>query len=191
MVRFFIGVVHDVLEEHCITFNISDWAEDIGQPPPTATPATRLSRYPEEGDEVLIVQPDSRFEIFFYFITPEYSEGTDQSNYVISLDYGVTGEGSAYVRIRKDSDGKYHIEANDNQGTNLQLTENLIEATIDFGGAKSEFSITNKTLDLSLNDGVKVLMSGEGKTLDITSGTSTIKMTNSDVTINGHLKVTV
>ena len=191
MVRFFIGTVFDVLEDQSITFNITDWADDIGSPPPSATPATRLSRYPQEGDEVLIIQPDAKFEIFLYLITPD-------DNFDVSLDYG-----PAYIRIRdanRDSDQNpdYYIEMNTSTGETLTMHDDLVELrvqdnsviqvtgdTITGSTANCNFNLTSDTLSLSGNGAT---IKASKNNISINSG-ATIEMNSSQVTINGHLRV--
>lgn len=173
MIRFMIGEVKEVTEDHTITFNLSDWAEEIGSPPPSATPLTKLTRFPQEGDEVFILQPDSKFEIFFYTLTPD-------DRFDISLNYGL-----AYVRIYKQDD-KYIIKADDSQKTTFTMTEN--QSMLEVAGS-ANVSVTNKGVSINGDGGIVEISNGSVSIRSSSDG-SVISMTNSDVTINNHLKVT-
>ena len=179
MIRFYIGTVNEVLENHVINFNVDTLAESL-QPPPQAVPLTKLTRFPQEGDEVFIIQPDSDFEIFFYTITPD-------SNFDISLNYG-----PAFIRITQDSNEKYHISGSDSQGSTFEFTENKIELVVnnDNGNSKYSQDATHTSLEVNGRASIKFDSSSSG-TVEVTSGNSNIKMSTTDVMINGHLKVTI
>lgn len=119
MIRFFIGEVYTVdPDTHTITFNIPYWADDIGGNPPMATPAMKLSRYPQEGDEVLILQPDTNFEIFMYFLTPD-------DNFDISMNYG-----PACIKIVNNGDDDnpdYSISIDTSNGSTINMDDGMIQ----------------------------------------------------------------
>lgn len=155
MIQFYIGKVETVLDNHVITFSVDTIADQLS-PAPKAVAAMKLTRYPQIGDEVLILRPDSDFEIFLYWLTSD-------DVFDISLNYD-----EAYIRIYKDDNDKYVIEANDSQGTVTTMTENSLIAKV--------------------GDNVSVEMTNSDITL--TTGNSYINIESSQVDVNGHLTVT-
>lgn len=159
MSRLFIGKAIECDEEQVVTFSILDFA-DVGDTL-TASPMCRLSRFPVEGDELLIIQPDSRVEIFMYTIMPEDRD--------ISLNYG-----KAKVKItattrpdEKGEDGEYEIELDTDTDSKIKLSKDKIE-------------VNTKKINASL----------EGEKAEISVDNSTkIEMTKDKVTINNHLEV--
>lgn len=119
MIRFFIGTVYTVdSSTHTITFNVPYWADEIGDTPPMATPAMKLSRYPQEGDEVLLLQPDTQFEIFMYFLTPD-------DDFDISMNYG-----SACIRIVNNGDDDnpdYSVTIDTSNGSTVNMDSSNIQ----------------------------------------------------------------
>jgi hypothetical protein len=66
LVKMYIGSVVGITPgTGVISFNIKNFAELGGLG--VASPATKLSRTPIVGEEVLLIQPNSDIEIFVYF----------------------------------------------------------------------------------------------------------------------------
>ena len=94
MVKLYIGtVVGFVPNTGLISFNIKGFAEIAGAG--TAIPMTKLAKQPIPGEEVLIIQPNSDLEIFYYLIL-------NQDKLGISIQNGI-----GYVRV--DSLGNVNI----------------------------------------------------------------------------------
>lgn len=159
MLRFFIGKAVKCDKDHTVTFSISDFA-DVGDSL-TATPFCKLSRLPLRGDELLIIQPDSRLEIFFYTIMPEDED--------ISMKFGkakiiisATSQPDA-----KGEKGEYEIDIDTDTDSKIKLSKDSIELA------------TKK---------IKASMSGTNAKITVDNSTS-IVMSKSKVTINNHLEV--
>ena len=159
MIRFFMATVQDVLADHVITFNVDTIADEL-QPPPEAVPAMKLTRYPQPKDEVFIVQPDSNFEIFLYWITPD--EGWD-----ISLNYG-----PASIRV---TDANYDPNADDpDANPDYQI---LLDTS-----NGSTVTMTGDTISLHRDNGSDIVLNGNaiqikqqvGGQISIDSGMGTV-----------------
>lgn len=166
MIRFFMATVQDVLADHVITFNVDTIADEL-QPPPEAVPAMKLTRYPQPKDEVFIVQPDSNFEIFLYWITPD--EGWD-----ISLNYG-----DAFIRVQ---DANYNPDADDPDGNpDYQI---LLDTS-----NGSTVTMTTDTIALHRDDGSDITLSGDN--IQIKQGGHTINMSNSETQISANTTIQI
>ena len=161
-----MATVQDVLADHVITFNVDTIAPDL-QPPPEAVPAMKLTRYPQPKDEVFIVQPDSDFEIFLYWITPD--EGWD-----ISLNYG-----NAFIRVTDvnydpdaddpDADPDYQILLNTSNGASVTMSKDTIALHKDDGS------------DITLN----------GDSIQIKQGNHTINMSQSNTQVSANASIQI
>lgn len=143
MVRIFIGRVETIEDNQIITFSFTD-IQDSMSPFPSASPMTKLTRYPEVGDEVMILQPDKDFEVFVYTITPD-------DNFDISLQYG-----NSYVKISESSDDTFPIDIKSDKSVTVNVNDN--KSTITANGDKinlkigdSEINMTDSNIVASVN----------------------------------------
>lgn len=162
MIKFFMATVQDVLADHVITFNVDTIAPDL-QPPPEAVPAMKLTRYPQPKDEVFIVQPDSDFEIFLYWITPD--EGWD-----ISLNYG-----NAFIRV---TDVNYDPDADDpDANPDYQILMNTSNG--------ASVTMSKDTIALHKDDGSDITLNGDS--IQVKQNSKEVTLTGNNITINSGM----
>lgn len=140
MIRIFIGKVETIEDNQIVTFSISDIQESMS-PFPSASPMTKLTRYPEVGDEVVIIQPDKDFEIFVYTLTPD-------ENFDISLQYG-----TSYIKI-SDSDNSFPINIYSEKSINLNVNDSTIlvnKDNVNLKIGKSEISMSSDKIVTNVN----------------------------------------
>lgn len=160
MIRFFIGKVTKAEKDHTIYFSISDFA-DVGDKL-TATPLTRLSRFPMQGDEVLILQPSSDVEVFLYSLMPN-----DQN---VTMTFGkanLTIKATKYPD-EKGSGGEYEITLDTDTKSKFTLSNDQVKVD------------TDKThLVMGKKESVKIYIDGGSK----------IEMSKTKTVINNHLEI--
>ena len=161
MVRIFIGRVETIEDNQVITFSFTD-IQDSMSPFPSASPMTKLTRYPEVGDEVMILQPDKDFEVFVYTITPD-------NNFDISLQYG-----NSYITISTSKD-KFPINIYSDESVTLNVNK---KSTITAESDKMTFNLENSTVKIS------------GNKIETTVGDYTITQEGSKLTIFDQVEVT-
>lgn len=161
MIRMFVGRVETIEDNQIITFSISDIQESMS-PFPSASPMTKLSRYPKVGDEVLILQPDKDFEVFVYTITPD-------DNFDISLQYG-----ESYITISTSND-KFPINIYSDESVTLNVNE---KSTITADSDKMTFNLGDSTVKIS------------GNKIETTVGGNSMVQESNKLTIFGQVEVT-
>lgn len=132
MVRIFIGRVETIEDNQIITFSFTD-IQDSMSPFPSASPMTKLTRYPEVGDEVMILQPDKDFEVFVYTITPD-------DNFDISLQYGKSS-----IKI-ENSDDTFPINIRSDKSVTISVND---KSTITADSEGMTFNLENSTVKIS------------------------------------------
>lgn len=142
MVRIFIGRVETIEDNQIITFSFTD-IQDSMSPFPSASPITKLTRYPEVGDEVMIIQPDKDFEVFVYTITPD-------DNFDISLQYG-----NSYIKISESKD-TFPIDIHSDKSVNININDDKSSITvngdkINLKIGKSEINMTDSNIVANVN----------------------------------------
>lgn len=145
MIRMFVGRVETIEDNQIITFSISDIQESMS-PFPSASPMTKLSRYPKVGDEVLILQPDKDFEIFVYTITPD-------DEFDISLQYE-----SSYIKISKSGD-TYPINVSSEDSLSININD---KSTINVNGDTINLKVENSEIKISSD---KIIANVNGKSI--------------------------
>lgn len=99
MIRFFIGKVESVNGSvHTIEFSMSDFTGSYIKIP--AVPLSPITTLPSVDDEVMILQPNSDIEVFYYTQMPK----STSSESCVQLKYG-----NSVVKIFKDSSDKFNI----------------------------------------------------------------------------------
>lgn len=163
MVRIFIGRVETIEDNQIITFSFTD-IQDSMSPFPSASPMTKLTRYPEVGDEVLILQPDKDFEVFVYTITPD-------DNFDISLQYG-----NSYVKIsKKSNDDTFPIDIKSDTSVTVNVND---KSTITADSDKMIFNLENSKVKIFKNK------------IETTVGKYTITQEGSKLNIFNQVEVT-
>lgn len=156
MVRIFIGRVETIEDNQIITFSFTD-IQDSMSPFPSASPMTKLTRYPEVGDEVMILQPDKDFEVFVYTITPD-------DNFDISLQYG-----NSYVKISESSDDTFPIDIKSDKSVTVNVNDN--KSTITANGDKINLKIGDSEINMTDSNIVSTVngksITQSGSSLDI------------------------
>lgn len=142
MVRIFIGRVETIEDNQIITFSFTD-IQDSMSPFPSASPMTKLTRYPEVGDEVMILQPDKDFEVFVYTITPD-------DNFDISLQYG-----NSYIKISESSD-TFPIDIKSDKSLTINVND---KSTITADSKGMSLSVESSTVNIS-KDKVETIVGG-------------------------------
>ena len=118
MVKFYVGKVESIDETfHTITFSMQDFTNSSAIPM-TAIPLVPATTVPEKDDEVFIVQPESRVEIFYYTQMPNPSEDSQ----FVELRYL-----NSIVKIVKDSKEGMHILIDSDNRSSISLTKDKIE----------------------------------------------------------------
>lgn len=161
MVRIFIGRVETIEDNQIITFSFTD-IQDSMSPFPSASPMTKLTRYPEVGDEVLILQPDKDFEVFVYTITPD-------DNFDISLQYG-----NSHITISTSND-KFPINIYSDDLIALNVND---KSTITADSEKMIFNLENSTVKIS------------GNNIETTVGENSVVQESGKLTIFKQVEVT-
>lgn len=145
MLRIFIGKVETIEDNQVITFSFTD-IQDSMSPFPSASPLTKLTRYPEVGDEVVIFQPDKDFEVFIYTITPD-------NNFDISLQYGKSSikieESEDTFPISIFSDKSVSINVNNKSTITADskgMTFNIGKSTVNISEDKIETTVNGKSI---------------------------------------------
>ena len=161
MVRIFIGRVETIEDNQIITFSFTD-IQDSMSPFPSASPMTKLTRYPEVGDEVMILQPDKDFEVFVYTITPD-------DNFDISLQYG-----NSYVTISTSND-KFPINIYSDESVTLNVNK------------KSTITVNSDGMSLSIGKSTVNISDGKVETI---VGENSMVQESGKLTIFGQVEVT-
>lgn len=161
MIRIFIGRVETIEDNQIITFSFTD-IQDSMSPFPSASPMTKLTRYPEVGDEVMILQPDKDFEVFVYTITPD-------DNFDISLQYG-----NSYITISTSND-KFPINIYSDESVTVNVND---KSTITAESDKMIFNLENSK--------VKIF----GNKIETTVGENSMVQESGKLTIFGQVEVT-
>lgn len=163
MVRIFIGRVETIEDNQIITFSFTD-IQDSMSPFPSASPMTKLTRYPEVGDEVIILQPDKDFEVFVYTITPD-------DKFDISLQYG-----NSYVKIsKKSNDDTFPIDIKSDTSVTVNVNG---KSTITADSKGTSLNVEGSTVNIS-KDKVETMVGG-----------NSMVQTSNKLTIFGQVEVT-
>ena len=118
MVKFYIGKVESIDETfHTITFSMQDFTNSSAIPM-TAIPLVPATTVPEQDDEVFIIQPESRVEIFYYTQMPNPSEDSQ----FVELKYL-----NSIVKIVKDSKEGMQILIDSDNRSSISLTKDKVE----------------------------------------------------------------
>ena len=112
MVKIYIGLITEVLEDYTIKFNIPGYAELAGEG--VASPAIKLTRFPDVNEEVMLIQPNDKIEIFTYLLMTQDEDGIslqylDKGWIRIDKEGAIFIENSSKGSIKLDKEGKVNI----------------------------------------------------------------------------------
>ena len=142
--RLFIGTVDSVESDYTIRFDLDTFEGNVS-PLPRATPATTTMRFPVEGDEVLIVQPNDKLDIFLYFITPFNQDGYLQVEYkTAKITVQEVNEGSPNITLECGTDSSIAMLKD-------SITVKASNTSIKLDG--NNFEITNGSSTISSDGG--------------------------------------
>lgn len=129
--RLYIGCVKKIDENQIISFTINDMytAEDKM---PQAVPLARLSKIAQEGDEVMIYQPNDMIELYYY---TQFMDGDKETDYT-SIEFNdshirVYRDGNVIMTTSGDS-GNINIDTSDASSGNISI-KSAGSLTIDSG----------------------------------------------------------
>ena len=169
MIRLYIGHVKEIDDNQIIGFTI-DGVYDNTDVLPKAVPLSRISRVArvDESDEVLIVQPNSDIELYYYVQFRENSE-------YVSLEYNDT-------KLKLIKNGDINVVTDGKSGNINVKTKSKGNITIDTSESKEGNVTINTAGKVNIKSTKEVKLTSEAK---ITVDSPTTEFKASSVTING------